>query len=59
MNQISNAANTDRGASDVDAIRRASEVDAIAVSEKAKQQIGSQASTSKAKLQGPTFWESL
>ena len=50
MNQISNAAKPDRSASDLDA---------IVISEKAKQQIGSQASTSKAKLQGPTFWESM
>jgi len=50
MNQISNAAKADRGASDVDA---------IFISEKAKQQIGSQASVSGAKLQGPAFFETL
>lgn len=32
-------------------------LDAIAISERAKQQIGSQAAKSKAKLQGPSFVE--
>jgi hypothetical protein len=31
--------------------------DAVAISERARQQIGSQATKSKAKLQGPNFFE--
>jgi hypothetical protein len=36
-------------------MKRPEPADAISVSEKAKQQIGSQAAQSKTKLQGPSF----